>query len=297
MRYTRNVLCCLVLLVSVAQPAYALDWKRLHDASDTLTVAQARQKVVDANNAPEARYVLALTCLYEYKNQEAQEIFTALAQSDPDECAYQWGLAEMLRRDYQIPESKKILEQVIARCPQFPSAHMTLAYIKFNALDFNGAVASASKVAHMPPSQVDTSNLVRAYMLIGGAKGMIAHYGGPLSKFINGPQVLPNIRKAQKLKPDNPGVYFGLGCYYFLAPGIAGQNTFKAIEYFKKAVEADPMFADAYVRLAQAYRVQGDVAEYENHMRKALELEPKNILALDAQSGECKFLCRGMEDE
>ena len=37
-----------------------------------------------------------------------------------------------------------------------------------------------------------------------------ASNGGPLSKLLNGTQVLPNLKKAEKLQPDSAAVLFGL---------------------------------------------------------------------------------------
>ena len=56
------------------------------------------------------------------------------------------------------------------------------------------------------------------------------------------------------------------------------------------------MFVDAYVRLAQLYKVRGIKEKYDFYMNKALELDPKNELILDSQSGECKFICVGGKD-
>ena len=63
---------------------------------------------------------------------------------------------------------------------------------------------------------------------------MIAYYGGPLSKLINGTGILPMLKDAQSMQPDSPAVWFGLG----------------------RVTQADPGFADAYVRLGQIYRMK-----------------------------------------
>jgi Tfp pilus assembly protein PilF len=127
--------------------------------------------------------------------------------------------------------------------------------------------------------------------MVSGAKGMIAHYGGPLSKLINGTAVLPNLKKAQVLQPNSAAVMFGLGSFYLLAPPLAGGNLGKAEEYLKKAITIDPFFADAYVRLGQFYKIKGDNQKYSFYLNKALEIDPQNELANDIYSGKCKFIC------
>ena len=124
---------------------------------------------------------------------------------------------------------------------------------------------------------MDLSNYTRAYLIIGGSYGMLAKYGGPLSKVFNGTQVLPNLKKAQALQPDSAAVLFGLGSFYFLAPAIAGGNINKALGYLMRAVVVDPLLADAYVRLAQVYRMKGDNANFEKYLNRALQIDPETV--------------------
>ncbi len=152
------------------------------------------------------------------------------------------------------------------------------------------------KVIQQGRDKVDLSNYARAYSVYAGAKGMIAHYGGPVSKAINGLAVKSNLDKAAKLQPDAAGVLFGLGSYYLLAPALAGGDKTKAEIYFKKAIAADPLFADVYVRLAQLYKIKGDKEKYNLYLAKALEIDPGNELAIDTKSRSCKFICTGGKD-
>jgi tetratricopeptide (TPR) repeat protein len=129
-----------------------------------------------------------------------------------------------------------------------------------------------------------------------GAKGMLAHYGGLISKAIDGLAVKPNLDKAQKLQPNSPGVLFGLGSFYLLAPGIAGGDKAKAQNFLNQAIQADPLFADVYVRLGQLAKIKGDQEKYNLYLQKALEIDPQNELAQDVQSGRCKFICVNSQD-
>jgi Tfp pilus assembly protein PilF len=117
-----------------------------------------------------------------------------------------------------------------------------------------------------------------------------------LSKIINGTQVLPNLKKAEGLQPDSSAVSFGLGSFYFLAPIIAGGNRQKAKEYLEKTIETDPLFADAYIRLAQLYKMLGDEKTSKDYLNKALDIDPQNTLVQDFRSGRCKFACISVEE-
>ena len=69
-----------------------------------------------------------------------------------------------------------------------------------------------------------------------------------------------------------------------------GGDRGKAEQYFQRCIRADPLFADAYVRLAQLYRMKGDTKKYEASMQKALAIDPQNSLALDAKTRACRFI-------
>ena len=144
---------------------------------------------------------------------------------------------------------------------------------------------------------VDVNNYARAHLIFAGAKGMIAHNGGPIVKVLNGTQVFPHLAAARRLMPESAQVYFGLGAYYLLAPGIAGGDLAKAQAFLERAVYLDPKLADAYVRLAQVYKARGNTAKYEFYLGKALEVDPKNALANDVKNSQCKFICVDAQGE
>jgi len=130
-----------------------------------------------------------------------------------------------------------------------------------------------------------------AYKPYAGSRGMLAHYGGLISKVIDGRTVLPYLKKAEQMSPDAPAVLFGLGSYYMLVPKLFGRDIEKAKLYLEKTIVLDPYFADAYVRLAQIYKKLGDKTNYSSYLAKALDLDPGNELALDVLSGKCNFIC------
>jgi len=196
-----------------------------------------------------------------------------------------------LRRSHDLDEAEKLSNEVLEGAPDFAPAYITLAYIKYIRMDFVSCIRLSTKVIRMGKNRTDLTNLARAYSLLSGANGMIAHYSGPLSKAINGSQVMTNLKRAEKLKPGSAAVLFGLGSYYLLAPGIIGGDLDKSIDYLNRAAKSDPLFADVYVRLAQAYKLKGDNAKYELYLKKAFELDAQNELALDTKSGKCKYLC------
>lgn len=276
---------------------FALDWVSLHEKADQQNLDSAGESLRAEPLSIDRLYILGLVFLNLHKDAKAKEVFSRILMRNPDIIEAKWGLAEALRRQHKIDQAENLLNEVIIKAPDFSPAYISLAYVKYIRMNFQESARLALKVIQQGRKNVDLSNYVRAYAMYAGAKGMIAHYGGPLSKAVNGLAVKPNLQKAQKLQPDSPAVLFGLGSYYFLAPVIAGGDKSKAEVLLKKTIEVDPLFADAYVRLAQLYRVKGDEEKYSFYMNKVIEIDAKNVLFLDHMSGECKFICVGGQEE
>jgi tetratricopeptide (TPR) repeat protein len=287
----RIIFITLSLLFIFTAGACAQDWKSLHERADKLTLNQALANVKSKPDSMDDLYVLALAYLNLHKNKEARETFDRILQSQPGMQPARWGIAEVLRRRHRLGKSKDILLEVIKSRSEFSPAYISLAYIEYTQMNFRDAVRLALKAIRQGRDKVDLSTYTRAYLIMAGSKGMLAHYGGPISKIVNGMAVLPALKYAQRLQPDSPEVAFRLGCFYLLAPGIAGGDIDKAIDYLERAIKIDPLFADAYVRLAQAYKVKGDTERYISYLDRSLQIDPDNELGLDIQSGKCNFLC------
>lgn len=279
------------LLFCFSLSSYALDWKAIHEKSDSLNFPKA-QKIYEKNqNSSENLYLLGLVCLNEYKNKEAEDIFYKMLKLDPNSKEAQWGRAEVLRRKREYKPSKEILDRLLEKYPEYVPTYITLAYIKYMEKNFDATVDLAYKVVKMGQDKVDLNNFVRAHCLVAGAKGMIAHYGGPVSKVVNGRSVLPYLKKAERLQPDSPSVLFGLGSYYLLIPAVFGRDINKAEEYLLRAIKIDPNFPDIYVRLAQVEKFRKNNDKYNEYLSKALSLDPLNELARDISHGKCEFVC------
>lgn len=276
--------------------AYCFSLKTLHEKADSLSLADAKS-LADKNGSADDRYILGLVYLNLHKDKAAYEIFNSLLTGDPGSIRAKWGLAEALRRQHITQKAESLLNEIIKQDADFAPALISLAYIKYFKMDFTGSARLASQVIGKGKDNTDLSNYVRALAMYAGAKGMLAHYGGILSKAVDGLAVKRNLDKAQSLQPNSPSVLFGLGSYYLLAPTIAGGNKSKVEEYLNRAIKIDPNFADVYVRLAQLAKIKGQTERYSFYMNKALELDPKNELAEDTLSGRCHFICTGGKEE
>jgi len=290
-----NLLLILFLFAWV-NLSFALDWIKLHEEADKKSVAQAKSNSLVKPDSVDNLYVLGLVYLNVHKDKEAIEAFKKILALKPDTFEARWGVAEVLRRQHKLDESKDILNKIIKAHPDFSPAYITLAYVKYIEMDFNGSVRLANKVIDMGKNGSDLSNYVRAILLYGGAKGAIAHYGGVISKIINGTAVFSNLKKAEKLEPDSAAVKYGLGSFYLLAPGFVGGDLNLAEEYLTQAVKLDPLFANAYVRLGEVYKVKGEKAKFKEYLDKAFEIDPQNEIAISVRDKTCKYVCAEPRD-
>ncbi|MFA6281035.1 MAG: hypothetical protein WCY05_00855 [Candidatus Omnitrophota bacterium] len=280
-----------VAVLVFINPGYALDWKNLHAEADKKGIEGMVKIQRGYPDSLENLYLLGLSYLNKHMDKKAEIVFNEMLAKEPGLIEAKWGLAETLRRSHRLDESENILKEIINKQPSFSPAYISLAYIKYTKMKFNDSVILSSKVIKQGKNNVDSINYVRAYLILAGAKGMIAHYGGPLSKVINGTAVFSTLKKAQKISPEYSGVLFGMGSFYLLAPGFVGGDINKAEDYLKRAITADPLFADAYVRLSQVYQLKGDSGKVQTYLEKALRIDPGNELAMDIKNGNCKFVC------
>ncbi len=289
------ILILTLFMCSLGHPGYAFEWKNMHERAETTNSSQALAGVAKNPGSLDSLYLLGLVYLNEYRNNEAEKVFERMLSQDPNIWGAQWGLAEVFRRQRKLDKSEKLLDQVIKSNPEFSPAYISLAYLKYVQRDFKASIKLAREVIDQGKANVDLTNFVRAYCLVAGGQGMLAHYGGPLAKLAHGTRVLPNLKKAEELQPESPAVLFGLGSYYLLIPKVLGRDIDKAEQYLLRAIAIDQNFPDAYVRLAQLYQAKGDSGKYKMYLNKALALDPENELALDALQGKCAFACFSVE--
>lgn len=271
--------------------SYALNWKKLHEDADRVSITKAITAATIKPDSINDLYILGLKLFDDHQDKEAEVTFNKILSLDPSVTEAKWGVAEAFRREHNIEKSQKLIDEVLKVKPDFAPARITLAYIKYTNKQYKETIELAQKVIDEGRDRVDLSNYTRAYLLIGGARGMIAQNGGWIVKIANGTQVLPNLKKAEKLEPDSPAVLFGLGSFYFLAPTLGGGNIDKARDYLERAVDKDPLFADAYVRLAQVYQKIGDADKFYINISKVVKLDPKNQLLEEFKKGKYNFVC------
>lgn len=203
----------------------------------------------------------------------AEEIEKILSIERDNLCAL-WGKAEILRRSYKFQEAQKLLNEVLAKCPDHAPSLISLSYIRYHDDKFNEAVKLLRQVLKQPDLDKESGAMV--YMLMGSINAKRAGQGGWWRKFAYGTRIKGYFEKAKLLAGDLPEVYLGLGTFCLLAPKITGGDVDRAIEELECAVKLAPDFATPHARLAQAYKIKGDIQRCNFYLKRAKELDPEN---------------------
>jgi tetratricopeptide (TPR) repeat protein len=167
--------------------------------------------------------------------------------TDPAIDAYNEG-AELANQGKNAEAIAKIEEAVAAK-PDLTAGHMALAKLYLRTEAWEKAIASANSVLAVSPDEPDMfAILAQAYEKTG------------------------NKAKAKEFNtkaPANPPAL-----YNEAARLINAGNDKEAEPLLKRAVEADPSFAQARYELGMVYVRLGNVAGAKEHLQKYIELEP-----------------------
>lgn len=263
-----------LLLTNITAESFV--WKNAHEKEYSMSTEEILNLNTEEND--ENLYIKALSMLSQRQDKKAEELFLIMQERIGVTVESRWGLAEIYRRRYLKEKSKGILEDIMKDNPQFIPAKISRAYMYFEEDIYKKAIDLAEDVLKSAPDSVDKANIIRAHLIIGGARGMLAKKSFILTKVTRGLSALGHLKDAKNINPEDPGVVFAWGSYYLEAPGIAGGDMEKAEEYLLLALQKNPGFADVHVRLAQLYLKKGDTEAYNEHIRKAKLLDPRNKL-------------------
>lgn len=208
------------------------------------------------------------------RDKEALIAIDKALSEDPANLQALWAKAELLRRSRKYQESEIILNEVLKKDPVYVPAILTLSYIKYKEDKINESQELVKQVLKM--KTLNNEEKALAYMMIGAINSRSISDSWILKKVIHGLQVKASFDKAVRLAPDLPEVHLAVGTFYLKAPAIIGGNTVRAIRELETATRIAPDFAEANARLAQAYKKNGKIREYNFYIKRAKELDPEN---------------------
>ena len=283
------LLSLILLLGPIGYGCADLDWMALHDRGETNVLDLTFVESLNIATNVDELYCYAVTALNAHSNLLARRTFNRLLELDADLVPATWGVGEVHRRLHNHAASRAVLDQVVALDPGFLPAWLSSAYLRYVQGGFKPAMKDARVVLDAGRDACDLANYTRAYLVVGGAKGMLADKGSLWAKIRYGPGILSTLRKGEALYPESAEVKLGLGTFLMLAPSIIGGDLEEAHQYLLEAIETDPLQAEAHARLAQTYKRKGDDPMFEHHLTLSLTIDPGNEIALDIRNGGTLF--------
>jgi len=266
------------------------DWRGLHDKAERKAWSAELAEKDLAGLGEADRYVMGVAALFFRDTASAEKCFRSILDDTPGHPFATWGQAEVLHRRQRDEAADELLSKVLAAQPQFAPARVTRARIRFVAGRFEECLEAAEQVVAQGRDNIDDGSAMRALLLVGAARGMLAHEGGWLARVRHGRHVKRNIDAAAAIRPDAPEVLIARGGFHATAPDWAGGDMDQARTCFRRAVEVAPKMAEAHVRLAAALLAEGDREGYRRHLEKAVELDPDDPMVRDVTSGRCRFI-------
>ena len=152
------------------------------------------------------------------------------------------------------PEKTKYLKEAIRLNPQYAAAMLQLARTYFAARDYEQAAAWFAKVPATDPAAGEAS-----FML-----GLSDYYAGQFDR-------AEQAFRATEARLPLTEVYNNLG----VVSSRRGKRT-KAVEYFQKAVQADPTDPDYRFNLAVALYRNGEMASASRQLREVSARRPND---------------------
>ncbi|HEY0078904.1 MAG TPA: tetratricopeptide repeat protein [Pyrinomonadaceae bacterium] len=192
---------------------------------------------------------------------------------EPDPVAVKWYVkGTNFMRDGAYDQARRALQEAVKADPQFALAAAALAEAWMELDYVDKANGELVKVASLVPDRSVLPELDRLYLE--------AIHSTAVQDF---PRALSFYEQIAKLKPNEPQVYVDLGRAYEKT-----EETQKAIENYLKAIQRDPQYATAFLRLGILYGRKADLDGALSSFERADQL----YQALGNTEGRAEVLLR-----
>lgn len=175
---------------------------------------------------------------------------------------------ERARRLYSRAEYGAALKAALAVPHKDARVYALMGKAYYGTGNFNAATKALERAVALEPGNYDY------WHWLGKAWGRRADH----AIFFKAPGYAVKCRKAfekaMKLAPDNLEVINDLFSYYLDAPGFLGGGVDKAEQLSRRIRELD--LAEYQYALAQLAKKRKDFTAAENHLRRAMEIEPND---------------------
>lgn len=165
------------------------------------------------------------------------------------------NFANLLAADGEYDRALSYYDRALAAQPDFPSFHVNKSMTLVQMKRYDQAIAQFAR-SRKPPLDAVHAAIDLAQMLHSAHRTALAD---------------PVLRRQLEATPDEPSLMNNLGvlCY------AAGKPE-EAMRWWKESLNLKEDFADAHANLSIGYQAAGQDDPALKHLRRAVELDPKN---------------------
>ncbi|MDD5688199.1 MAG: tetratricopeptide repeat protein [Elusimicrobia bacterium] len=169
----------------------------------------------------------------------------------------------LINRNRDWKDEFSFYSKTLKQVPDSPGANVTMGLLYAKNKDFSKAFEYVNKALKLDPK------------LIEGQEALASIYQdtGEYDKAVKIYEEMAENKKYMLYKAP----FLNLGIMY-----KTKKQYGRAIENFNRAIELNPLTADAYAYLAEIYEGQGDAGKVGEYYKKAENADPDNYVALNA---------------
>ena len=261
-------------------------WPWLGKAGVALSGSNAAEAIKDlqeclklAPTLEPALEMLATLYALQGKIPEAIVLYETLRREDQSNPRASLALANLYHTTSQWDRGMEVMNQVVVFTPADPDNLAGLAFFQLRAKNYDGAVASYSKVCGLAP-QDETPRLLRE-SVVRLKQGQLQHdavvafQDGSLMEATNTKEALRKYGQAVDLSPS-----YDLAWVYLARLLGEMDKPDEALKAMGHALQLSPNSAFVQLSYGQLLLELGQAAEAEGYLRQALILQPSDLSTL-----------------
>jgi tetratricopeptide (TPR) repeat protein len=227
------------------------------EGHDDEAIHQFREALAERPDLVEIHIALANTLLRSGQVGEAREVLEGAVWRFPQSVVVRNSFANVLARQEGDDEADRQYREAIRIQPNFAEAHRGLGRLRLRQKAYPAAVEHFRKVLELVPDSAEARIDLGATMEAMGDRDEAKRL----------------YLAALKVHPRLPTAHFNLGNLLLHEPG----GLTEAVAHYREAIQYDPFYAEGYVNLGIALRLQGRTAEAIQMQRAALSLNPRLV--------------------
>lgn len=228
----------------------------LHELGRFLEAVRVYEKIQAIDATFEASYcgrILTYAELGEHQLAEEMFYLARLYKDHCPQCYFNMGISLAARKNYD--RAIFCWQRTLDIDPAYPQAHLRVAHACWNKSQRELARQHFLDALRQDPG--DTETLLDLARLL-GETGRWDEAG-------------EKIRRAIEIRPDAPEGHYALGCWQ-----LHHSQTRAAESALKRAIQLDPTFPGAHLKLAVVFQQLRDLSQAKRHLRAELLLRPDN---------------------